>query len=359
MMKSASAVLSLLLPVFFLSACAPGASVLPDLRVEGDRWIMPRNAQDPLVWGIRDGIVVGLYPARLSYANEEGGPRGLLRIGYESEGVARFVNFIVITPVRERNGNLEAWGSELTNSPSDNRRGIRFFAYPTDFLDHSRKYPSPPARHLVARISGKGNNEALSFGVLTEVFPNGAQCFLVLTIDGARRTEVKFETYLLQGESDTQGVMISSTWGNLARLRNAYLKGGVENAKDIYPHFHGTGFAAMRFWKTDHLGRDYAGDLIFAAGPDEERPWETKPYPHPAKLLQYFRKTKESWADDLRAMVNGRLYYWKTLRKVPGGVTFENMAIVEQFEQGQSVSFGYYHGEVDDLLEGRASKPIR
>jgi hypothetical protein len=97
--------------------------------------------------------------------------------------------------------------------------------------------------------------------------------------------------------------------------------------------------------------------MMFIAGPDEQRPWEAPPYPHPLKLLQYFRKARGTWGNDLRAMVNGRSRYWKSSQKVPGGVAFENLAVIEDFKQGQKIFFGIFNGTVEELLEGREPRP--
>ena len=58
------------------------------------------NSTKPM-WGFVDGIQVGIWPASIE-DNGEGGPRGLLRIGYpiKADGKALgLVNYIAIEPV--------------------------------------------------------------------------------------------------------------------------------------------------------------------------------------------------------------------------------------------------------------------
>ncbi|MCZ7586848.1 MAG: hypothetical protein M5R36_27845 [Deltaproteobacteria bacterium] len=195
----------------------------------------------------------------------------------------------------------------------------------------------------------------MSLGVLTEPFPNGERFFIVLRFDERRPTEVEFETHLVHG-SKPDAVVITATYGNLTRLRDAYLRAGVENAKEIYGGFRGTGFAPPSFFPRGDFLKDEKGDLLFVTAPDEDRPWETKPYPHPGKLLQYYRKRNAT--EDLSGFVNARLYFWKTRKKVPGGVAYENTGLLEPFDTGERFSFGIYNGRVSDLLKRGASKPL-
>src|ERR1700722_5678959 len=67
----------------------------------GVSWIRPENIKSPPVWGIHGGIVVGLWPASLegNIPSSEGGPRGLLRIGYELNGVVYLINYIAVEPL--------------------------------------------------------------------------------------------------------------------------------------------------------------------------------------------------------------------------------------------------------------------
>ena len=131
----------------------------------------------------------------------------------------------------------------------------------------------------------------------------------------------------------------------------------VVNAKNLYKGFSGNGFADWEYWGHRKLRKDSRGDLLFIARPDENNPWNTPPYPHDYRLLQYYRKKKGSWSSDLKGGVNGRTRMWGTGKAIPGGVSYENLAILENFDQGQTFSYGIYNGSVKDLLDRK--KPPR
>lgn len=64
-------------------------------------WIRPDQSSAPALWGIKGGIVIGLWPTAIE--NKEGpssgGPRGLMRMGYEFMGKIYQLNFIAIEPL--------------------------------------------------------------------------------------------------------------------------------------------------------------------------------------------------------------------------------------------------------------------
>src|SRR6478609_3122346 len=74
---------------------------------ENIQWIRPVNEKSAAVWGIHNGIVFGLWPYTIESAKNEmgGGPRGLIRVGYEFMGHVDMINFIAVEPVV--NGKME------------------------------------------------------------------------------------------------------------------------------------------------------------------------------------------------------------------------------------------------------------
>jgi hypothetical protein len=48
-------------------------------------FIHPAKPGDPLIYGVRNGIFVALHPFGLD-GRPQGGPRGLIRVGYEENG---------------------------------------------------------------------------------------------------------------------------------------------------------------------------------------------------------------------------------------------------------------------------------
>jgi hypothetical protein len=336
------------------SGCAPrGRTGIDDYGTVSDRWVTPQTEDDLPIWGAQGGVVVGIYPSRISFGNTLGGPRGLFRIGYEKNGELYFVNYMAVNPIVVVNGRQTHNGSELLRSPDDGKKGIQFFAYPVDYLKHPERYKRTPSHHLAAEVVKRNGRRVLTWGVKTERFPKGQEAFFIFRVDEKRPWEFEVECHLLRGRKGVKNLMLSSTFGNITRLRKAYLSGKTVNSKTLYKGFDGKGFAGPTYWKGKELKRDDRGDLLFIAAPDEARPWETSPYPHPTKLLQYYRKKKGSWGSELRAMVNGRARFWATYDKIPGGVSYENLAILEDFDQGQRFSYGIYKGSVGDLLDGK------
>ena len=248
-------------------------------------------------------------------------------------------------------------GSELSRSPDDGNKGIQFFAYPVDYLDHPGRYDKIPAHHNAAEIKSRSGSKVLTWGVKTERYPVGTEVFVILTIDEDRPYEFEVEMHVVRKASITKKLMMSSTFGNITRLRDLYVDGKVVNAKNLYKGFSGNGFADWEYWGHRKLRKDSRGDLLFIARPDENNPWNTPPYPHDYRLLQYYRKKKGSWSSDLKGGVNGRTRMWGTGKAIPGGVSYENLAILENFDQGQTFSYGIYNGSVKDLLDRK--KPPR
>ncbi len=100
-------------------------------------WIRPDDVHSPPIWGLHNGIVVGLWPASVEKAgqNAEGGPRGLLRIGYEYLGTVYLINFIAAESVV--NGDMEF--SEVSPSVVDGKWGKFFWA--ADSTDNDKFTP--------------------------------------------------------------------------------------------------------------------------------------------------------------------------------------------------------------------------
>lgn len=339
---------------FLLSGCAYSELTTSGYGETGDQWIMPDSERDMPVWGIKKGIILGIYPTRMSFLDIDGGPRGLFRIGYESNGTLRFVNFMAVHPVFVgQKGELVSLGSELEKSPSDGREGIRFYPYPVDYLQNPQRYSNIPPSHMVAEIVREGDRQVLQWGVKTETFQNGMEVFLIFRINEHRFNEIQIESYVLKGRKNMKYLALSTTFGNITRLRNLYLNGETIHAGELYKGRYRNKFAPRKFFKIDKWPVDFAGDSLFIAGPDEIQPWKVKPYPHNQKLLQYFKIKSETKTASIRGLVNGREKYWKSIRTIPGGVAFENIAVVDDFHQGQKISLGIFRGSVEDLLSGR------
>jgi hypothetical protein len=61
-------------------------------------FICPEKPGDPLIYGVRIGICVAFRPSALD-GRHDGGPRGLIRVGYEENGRYCLINYIAIEPI--------------------------------------------------------------------------------------------------------------------------------------------------------------------------------------------------------------------------------------------------------------------
>ncbi|HPQ69838.1 MAG TPA: hypothetical protein PKW95_11980 [bacterium] len=318
---------------------------------EDDPFIRPMSAGDYPIWGVRDGMVMGIAPARVGLGRDDvGGPRGLLRMGFEEDGALYFINFLAVAPVT-MDGELGQ--SELDRSPSDKAPGIRIFAYPPEFhRDYDRwRDQEPPPWKEVARPGRDANGDpVMSLAVRCEEFPNGARPYFLVHFYPDRPREAMFVFYDEPGGKAMRYNVLSSTFGNLTRQRDVYLRGRVLNARTIWPHYRALGFAPIRFFPLDLLRKNADGDVVFAARPDEEKPWEAGGYPHRRVLTQYFRKPMGAYDDSLRGLVNGRFVYWKSSVEVHGGISFENVGLAQNYRRGDVLIYGYHKGDPEKLF---------
>src|SRR5262245_22138170 len=61
-------------------------------------FVRPQKADDPLIYGVKNGILVAVHPFGLD-RRQQGGPRGLIRVGYEEDGRHYLLNYIAVEPV--------------------------------------------------------------------------------------------------------------------------------------------------------------------------------------------------------------------------------------------------------------------
>lgn len=318
--------------------------------IEGS-FIRPQFDGDYPIWGVRDGIVLGIPPARIGLGRDDcGGPRGLIRIGYEGSEGLRFINFLAISPIT---GNGRRGMSELDHSPTDGKQGIIMQTYPLGFHNRYDDWAdrSPPAFHEAAKVRRVGEGRELVLVIRYEAFANGARPYFVVSFRADRPREVVFSFHEEPGARPMKTNVLSSTFGNLTRQRLLFLRNRVLDARRIWPNYRADGFAPMQLYSLKQLRRNSAGDVVFAAGPDEQRPYDQPGYPHPRVLTQYFRKPRGDFDNSLHGLVNGRYVYWKTNYPVPGGISFENVGLMEDFRPGRVQIFGYHEGDPERLFD--------
>ena len=311
-------------------------------RAQDGQWIR----RDSTMWGIRGGIVVGLYPGTIESLKpgSTGGPRGLLRVGYEYKGFIYLINFIAIEPVV--NGKMEF--SEVSPSSVDGKWGKFMRVGDTSM-----------------------SSEAVSLFVHMEKFANGAHPCLKLSINKNQPEELCIEVFQEQDSAPMDRCGITATMGNYSRLRKLYLKGGVINSNQLYAGYDGIDFIEKEPYSGAKMLKDRHGDPIVLATTDEsftelanwpQQPayqarwnWRYRPF---YSLIQYWRKEKAQTDQSLQVRVNGRAKYWsggsKDLKQyisIPGGPAFDNFELREKYWDGQKVYFGISRKTVEQLLQ--------
>lgn len=294
------------------------------------------NTNQP-IWGLRGGLEFAIHPG--SFRGREGGPRGLIRLGYPVHADGRYdlINFIAVEPVVAGRKGF----SELERSKLDNRSGKRMWAGDADgglaapALDPGRV--SQPAPRV----------EQLEVTLRVEKFDNGAHVRLLL----AQRSDAPDEVALtLRAEPESAPLeycILTATMGNMARTRQLWLRNEVVSSLKLYPDYKGAAFAEHTRFPLDRLFRTSAGDVLVAITTDEANPTAARPFPNTdhwyyggAKVTQYWRKPSGTFRADLHAVVNARFTYWQSQQPIPGGIAFENFELRERFYEGQQFIFG-------------------
>ena len=315
-----------------------------------DCWIRPLRDDKRPLWGIRGGIQVSLWPAGVEGPGD-GGPRGLLRIGYPilegGKGIG-LVNFIAVEPVVKGQRGF----SELERSDTDKQQGRVFW---TGEAAQAGGAPDPGTLRTVEGV------ERLTVRMRTERFNNGAQVVVDLEIRADRPGELQLTTSSASGSATMETCTLTATMGNYARLRLLHLRDGAVQAGKIWPDFRGNEFTPDALFAHDRFTRMPDGDLVVCATSDEADPHSVPPdptgpgwaYRGSFPLTQYWRKPKGQGDDpDLKVRVNGRRVYWATHNSIPGGLAYENFDLVQPFCEGQVFVFGLTRQSPEDVGRG-------
>ncbi|TCD02172.1 hypothetical protein EZ449_19120 [Pedobacter frigidisoli] len=316
-------------------------------------WVRPSHNNEVPIWGIKNGIVFGLSPTdlELGKVGPNGGPRGLIRIGYRFQDKTYLINFLAIEPIVK--GQLTL--SELAISKTDNQQGMVFWS--ADSITTTAIPSAPPALGKVIR---NGKSEILSVIVRTERFSNGAHPYLKISINSAMPNEIGIEVLNEADSEPMQQCTITATMGNYGRLRLLALKDEVIDSRKLYSGFPDNNFVEKHEYSYNQLKVDKHGDLIAIASqnesltelkswPNEERylAYRGWAYRLPVKLDQYWRKPGRHFDPSLRLRVNGRLKYWAGNANdpamyidIPGGLAFENFELRERYYPGQQFFYG-------------------
>jgi len=327
------------------------------VRGRDARWILPEDSRSRSVWGIRGGLVMGLWPHSVETTRERGsgGPRGLLRIGYEHNGLAYLINFIAVEPVVD--GKMEF--SEISRSTADDRWGKLMWAGATPKPGTFSPFAITPGT-ITRPDPNRPEFEELSLFVFIEKFRNGAHPYLKATIRSDRPHELRLQVFHHDDSAAMERCALTATMGNYSRLRRLYLKDRVVDARTLYRDFGGLHFVEKPPFGCDQMLKDENGDFIALCTSDESlsqlTDWPQEPeylkrsawrYRPDFKLTQYWRKPKEKYDPSLHIRVNGRKYYWAGFSRnkqdyvpIPGGAAFENFELREKYYPGQQFYLG-------------------
>lgn len=331
-------------------------------------WIRPTDAHSDAVWGIEEGIVVGLWPAPIEVGkNHTGGPRGLLRMGYQTQGRIYHLNYIAVEPVV--NGEMEF--SEISPSQVDGSWGKLMWA--GEVKEPGPFYPRAVTRGIISNPDPEHPEvEELSFYVFMEKFLNGAHPFLKISIRSDAPEEVGLEIFNHKGSAPMDRCVLTATMGNYARLRKLHLKEDTIYSRELYKDYQDIHFIEKEEYPLTVMPEDTAGNLIAVMETDESfstlaswpqsleyferQNWRYRPF---FKTVQYWKKPSSQADPSLRIRVNGRAFYWgggssdrTSYIKIPGGPSFENFELRENYFPGQKFIYGISRKPVEELIHG-------
>lgn len=331
--------------------------LLPEISLGVD-WVRPGINTNQPVWGVRGGLLWAVSPGGFG---ERGGPRGLIRLGYPilTNGEYALVNFIAVEPIVRGQRGL----SELEHSKLDDKQGKRFWA--VDEKD-AKQNEKPRGNSLLtpalssARSEGEGEElvagqisklpsgaEQLEVVVRVEPFENGANVRLVISQRSDAPDEITLRIHAEPDSAPMEFCILTATMGNMARVRQLWLADEMVSSLKLYPDHKGNGFAPHTFYPLERLARNETGDVLAAITTNEKDPAKVFPFPGSTRwhyggfpVTQYWKKSRDTFRDDLRVVVNARSTYWGNHRPIPGGVAFENFEMQEKFYDGQKFIFG-------------------
>ena len=316
------------------------------MQLDKNRWIRAGVNTNVPVWGFRDGIRIGLWPADIE-GRDQGGPRGLFRVGYPILNAGRepgLVNFIAVEPIV--NGHRAF--SELEHSTQDGKPGKPFWSG-----------AAKPHQQTLdpGSLDRSDNVETLSVTIFVEPFNNGAGPVVDLTFSSDCPSEVRFTLNAAPDSASMETCILTATMGNYMRLRRLHLSDHVVRAQDLWPDYTGSGFTEDAFFPAHLIPGNTLGDMLACATSDEPNPNAVPADPRAPwwryrgsfPLTQYWRKPAGTRMEDIRLRVNGRQVYWAGDIPIPGGLAYENFDFVESFSPGQVLVFGLSRSTPEEL----------
>jgi hypothetical protein len=307
-------------------------------------FVRPAKADDPLIYGVKGGICVAVHPSALD-DRPQGGPRGLLRVGYEEGGKYYLINYLAVEPLVENKQGF----SELEKG-EDDKPGKRFW------VGDSPEGGVGKTGNTSGRVEQTPAGRVLSFVLHVEPFTNGARPVVEVSLFEKKPDRIRLRTFSGLGGAAMKRCVLTATMGNQSRCRYLWLRNRGVYAPSLYAGYDGTEFVEKETYGLDDLLRTEARDAVVVISPDEFEPREVWPLPgegwhHRGKwLAQYWLKPKGTYDETLRCRVNGRRVYWGGSDPIPGGLSYENFELREPFRAGQEVWFGFTADNPDELF---------
>jgi hypothetical protein len=330
-------------------------------------WIRPDAGSTTKTWGIKNGIVFSLWPNGVETGDMgTGGPRGLLRTGYEYMGKVYLINFIAIEPIVD--GKIEF--SEISPSRVDGKWGKVLWAGDSETADVYN--PANISRGVISHPDPTHpETEQLSLYVFTEQYIHKANPYLKISIRSDRPEEICFEIFNKDNSAKMDRSALTATMGNYSRLRQLYLNNEVVDSRKLYSGYNGIDFIEKESYPANKFLKLKDGSLIAIATPNEtfsqlstwptdsgyyeKRGWK---YRAPVKLTQYWRKDATGFDPSLEVRVNGRAKYWAVASRdpkqyvdIPGGPAFENFELREKYYSGQKFYYGISRKSAKEIIK--------
>jgi hypothetical protein len=331
------------------------------------KWIRPEAAADKQMWGIHEGIVFSLWPNGVETGDKgTGGPRGLLRVGYEHNGKIYLINYIAIEPIVD--GKIEF--SEISPSNTDGKWGK--LIWPGDSQTDDAYNPTNVTRGIVSHPDpNKPQTEQLTLFLFMEQYMDKAAPFLKISIRSDKPEEICFEINNKASSAHMDRCALTATMGNYSRLRQLHLNKEVIDSRKLYSGYDGIDFIEKEAYPVTQMLKLKDGSPIALATQNEsmaelstwpadsayltKRGWRYRP---DFKLTQYWRKEGSTYDPSLQVRVNGRAKYWavasrdpKQYVNLPGGAAFENFELREKYYPGQKFIYGLSRKPVDEILK--------
>ena len=248
--------------LFLLAICARGAEV---------EWVRAGVNTNAPVWGIRGGLQFALHPA--GFSGGDGGPRGLIRIGYPTLSNAQYdlINFIAVEPiVRGRKGF-----SELEKSAEDGKPGKLMWTGTSSAAPKEGALDGGEVKKL------EGGVEELVLNISVERFDNGAHVRLRLSQRSDAPGELRLTVESVEGSAAIESCILTATMGNKARARLLNLKDGPVSSLQLYPDYKDNHFAPHKIFGVERMTRLRNGDTMVSIENDEENPASVQPFGRP------------------------------------------------------------------------------